>query len=240
MDKTTAAGSPLRQRTIEDMRMRKLESRTQQGYIRAVRKLAEFLKRSPDTATVEDLRNFQLHLVDTGTSPITFNATLTGLEFFFDTTLGRGELMARMQPVKLPRTVPLVLSMQEAAALIAAARNIKHRAALSVAYGSGLRASEDCRLKGPLTPPRFHAQQAEVPGQRGADGIEVGQVAQSAVQQQQQSWLGGIGLGLVVDLGIADTQVRAGGVGEGFRCVWHRNSQQGNQQGAGVTLTGAC
>ena len=147
MDTSTRAGTPLRQRMIEDMRMRKLEPRTQEAYIRAVRKLTEFLKRSPDTATVEDLRNFQLHLVDTGTSPITLNATLTGLKFFFDITLGRGELMARMQPVKLPRTVPVVLSMQEAAALIAAARNIKHQAALSVAYGSGLRASEVCRLK---------------------------------------------------------------------------------------------
>ena len=147
MDTTTRAGTPLRQRMIEDMRMRKLEPRTQEAYIRAVRKLTVFLQRSPDTATVEDLRNFQLHLVDTGTSPITLNATLTGLKFFFDITLGRGELMARMQPVKLPRTVPVVLSMQEAASLIAAARNIKHQAALSVAYGAGLRASEVCRLK---------------------------------------------------------------------------------------------
>jgi len=112
MDTTTRAGSPLRRRMIEDMRMRKLEPRTQEAYIRAVRTLTEFLKRSPDTATVEDLRNLQLHLVDSGTSPITLNATLTGLKFFFDTILGRGELMARMQPVKLPRTVPVVLSMQ--------------------------------------------------------------------------------------------------------------------------------
>ncbi len=147
MDTTTRAGAPLRQRMIEDMRMRKLEPKTQDAYVRAVRKLTVFLQRSPDTATVEDLRNFQLHLVDTGTSPITLNATLSGLKFFFDTTLGRGELMARMQPVKMPRTVPVVLSVQEAAALIAAARNIKHQAALSVAYGSGLRASEVCRLK---------------------------------------------------------------------------------------------
>lgn len=147
MDTTARTGTPLRQRMIKDMRMRKLEPRTQEAYIRAVRKLTEYLKGAPDTATVEDLRNFQLHLVDSGTSPITLNATLTGLKFFFDTTLGRGELMARMQPVKLPRTVPVVLSMQEAATLIAAARNIKHQAALSVAYGSGLRASEVCRLK---------------------------------------------------------------------------------------------
>jgi integrase/recombinase XerD len=139
MDTTTHAGSPLRHRMIEDMRMRKLEPRTQEAYIRAVRKLTVFLKRSPDTATVEDLRNFQLHLVDAGTSAVTLNATLTGLKFFFDITLGRIELMAR--------TMPVVLSMQEAAALIAAARNIKHQAALSVAYGAGLRASEVCRLK---------------------------------------------------------------------------------------------
>jgi site-specific recombinase XerD len=147
MDTTTRNGTALRQRMIDDMRMRKLEPRTQEAYVRAVRKLAGYLKRSPDTASVEELRSFQLHLVDTGTSPITLNATLTGLKFFFDITLGRGELMARMQPVKLPRTVPVVLSMQEAAALIAAARNIKHQAALSVAYGAGLRASEVCRLK---------------------------------------------------------------------------------------------
>ena len=96
MDTTARTGTPLRQRMVEDMRMRKLEPRTQEAYIRAVRKLTEFLKRSPDTATVEDLRNFQLHLVDSGTSPVTLNATLTGLKFFFDTTLGRGELMARI------------------------------------------------------------------------------------------------------------------------------------------------
>ena len=147
MDTTTRTGTPLRQRMLEDMRMRKLEDKTQQAYIRAVRKLTFYLKRPPDTATVEDLRNFQLQLVDSGTSPITLNATLSGLRFFFDITLGRVELMARMQPVKLPRTVPVVLSMQEAAGLIAAARNIKHQAALSVAYGAGLRANEVCRLK---------------------------------------------------------------------------------------------
>ena len=147
MDTTTHTGTPLRQRMTEDMRMRKLEDKTQQAYIRAVRKLTVYLERSPDTATVEDLRNFQLHLVDSGTSPITLNATLSGLRFFFDITLGPVELMARMQPVKLPRTVPVVLSTQEATQLIAAAHNVKHQAALSVAYGAGLRANEVCRLK---------------------------------------------------------------------------------------------
>ena len=75
--------SPLRQRMIDDMRMRKLELKTRTAYLRAVTKLATFLKRSPDAATVEDLRRFQLYLVDQGTSPIMINATICGLKFFF-------------------------------------------------------------------------------------------------------------------------------------------------------------
>jgi integrase/recombinase XerD len=147
MDTITSAVTPLRQRMLEDMRMRKLEPRTQEAYIRAVRKLAAWLHRSPDTASVEDLRNFQLHLVDEGTSPMTLNVTLTGLRFFFDVTLERLELMARMHPVKLPHKLPVVLSPQEVSRLIAAASNVKHQAALSVAYGAGLRASEVIHLK---------------------------------------------------------------------------------------------
>ncbi len=147
MKPTMPAVSPLRQRMIEDMRMRKLNRHTQEGYIRAVRKFTQYLGRSPDTATVEDLRNFQLHLVDHGVSPITLNATITGLKFFFDVTLGRIELMARMQPVHVPRTLPIILSREEAGRLIAAAKNLKHQTVLSVAYGTGLRASEVVALK---------------------------------------------------------------------------------------------
>ena len=147
MDSPTQATTLLRQRMIEDMRMRKLNPHTQDGYIRAVRKFTKYLGRSPDTATVEDLRNFQLHLVDHGISPVTLNATITGLKFFFDITLNRGELMARMQPVHVPRTLPVILSREEAGRLIAAARNLKHQTVLSVAYGTGLRASEVVALK---------------------------------------------------------------------------------------------
>ena len=147
MDTTTHSGTPLRQRMIDDMRMRKMAEHTQDGYIRAVRKLAAFLGRSPDTATVEDLRRFQLHLVDSGTGPVTINATITGLKFFFDITLSQPELMAKMQHVRVPRTLPVVLSREEAARLIAAAPNLKHQAALSVAYGAGLRVSEVVSLK---------------------------------------------------------------------------------------------
>jgi integrase/recombinase XerD len=147
MDSTTRTGTPLRQRMLDDMRMRKMAEHTQEGYIRAVRKLAAFLKRSPDSASVEDLRRFQLHLVDSGSGPVTINATITGLKFFFDITLSQPELMAKMQHVRVPRTLPVVLSREEAARLIAAAPNLKHQAALSVAYGAGLRASEVISLK---------------------------------------------------------------------------------------------
>jgi site-specific recombinase XerD len=147
MESSSQAITPLRQRMIDDMRMRKFSPKTQAGYIRAVRKLAGFLGRSPDTATIEDLRRFQLHMVDTGTSPITLNATIIGLKFFFDITLGRGELMAKMQPVRVPRTLPVVLSREEVGRLIAAAPGLKYQTALSIAYGTGLRASEVMRLK---------------------------------------------------------------------------------------------
>ena len=132
---------------LDDMRMRKLEPKTQAGYLRAVRHLAAFLKGSPDTATVEDLRRFQLHMVDRGTSPITLNATITGLKFFFDVTLDRGDLMAKMQPVRVPQKLPVVLSRADVAGLIAAAPNLKSQTALSIAYGAGLRASEVIALK---------------------------------------------------------------------------------------------
>ena len=139
--------TPLRQRMLDDMRMRKLAPKTQSHYIRAVRQFALYLGRSPDTAAIEDLRNYQLYLVDHGVSPISLNAAITGLKFFFDVTLDHAELMAKMQPVRLPRNLPVVLSREEVARLIAAAGNLKHQTALAVAYGAGLRASEVISLK---------------------------------------------------------------------------------------------
>ncbi len=139
----------MRQRMIDDMRMRKLSETTQSHYIRwvEVEWFAAYIGRSPDTATVEDLRGYQLHLVDSGTSPISLTAAVTALKFFFEVTLNQGELMAKMQPVRVPRTLPVVLSRDEAARLIAAARNLKAQTAPSVAYGTGLWASEVVALK---------------------------------------------------------------------------------------------
>jgi integrase/recombinase XerD len=147
MSESNQAVSPLRQRMIDDMRMRKLAPKTQSHYLRAVREFARFLRQSPDVATVDDLRRYQLYLVDQGTLPGTLNAAITGLKFFFDITLDRGEVMGKMQPVYLPRKLPIILSVEEVTRLIAAAGNLKHQTALSVAYGAGLRVSEVVALK---------------------------------------------------------------------------------------------
>lgn len=139
--------SPLRQRMLEEMWMRQLAPKTRDAYIRAVLHFTRFLGRSPDTATAEDLRRYQLHCVDQGISAITLNATITGLKFLFEATLGQPELMAKMHPVRMSRTLPIILSREEVSRLLDAAKNLKHQTALSVAYGAGLRVSEVTALK---------------------------------------------------------------------------------------------
>ena len=147
MTATNPAVSPLRQRMIDDMRMRKFGEKTQLDYVRAVRNFTKYLKRSPDTARVEDLRNYQLHLVDHGISPASLNSAISGLKFFFNVTLDRGDLVAKLQPVHMPRKLPVILSREEVGRLIAAAGNLKHQTALALAYGTGLRVNEVVTLK---------------------------------------------------------------------------------------------
>jgi site-specific recombinase XerD len=147
MTQNTKPISRLRQRLIDDMTLRKLSPKTQTSYIRVVFKFTRFLDRSPDTATAEDLRCYQLRLVKDGISSISLNATITALRFFFQVTLDRGDAMVKMSPVRVPRTLPVVLSREEVARLIESAGNLKYQAALSVAYGAGLRASEVVSLK---------------------------------------------------------------------------------------------
>jgi integrase/recombinase XerD len=139
--------SPLRQRMIDDMTMRKLSPKTQAGYLRAVIKFTLFFGRSPDLASPEDLRRFQLQQVEAGVSSTTINATITGLRFLFDVTLERPSALKRMSRVRKPQKLPQVLSVEEVERLLAGASNPKHRAALAVAYGTGLRASEVAHLK---------------------------------------------------------------------------------------------
>jgi integrase/recombinase XerD len=144
---TEAPISPLRRRMIEDMTMRKFAPRTQEGYIRAVKGFSAFLGASPDTASFEDLRRYQLHLVSTGTAAPTINHTTTARRFLFMVTLRRPELVAYLPFVREPRRLPVVLSPEEGARLLNAAPGLKYKAALSIAYGAGLRACEIISLK---------------------------------------------------------------------------------------------
>jgi integrase/recombinase XerD len=145
---TDEAVSPLRRRMIEeDMTIRKLAPRTQQGYIRTIRNLAVFLGRSPDTASPEDIRRFQLHLAAHGAGPPILNHTLSALRFFFKVTLKRHDIIEHTTFIRQPRKLPVVLSAEEVARLLNAAPGLKYKAALSVAYGAGLRAAEVVSLK---------------------------------------------------------------------------------------------
>jgi integrase/recombinase XerD len=146
MTHNTKPISPLRQRMLEDMTLRKLSPQTQAAYIRAVKNFTRFLGRSPDTASAEDLRQYQLRLVEQGISSGNLNATITGLKFFFETTLEHPEVMAKMSHVYEPRKLPVILSIEEVTRLLQSAGGPKYQAALGVAYGAGLRANEVVHL----------------------------------------------------------------------------------------------
>ena len=144
---TNRSISPLRRRMIEDMRIRGFTAATQGGYIRAVRDFTAFLGRAPDEAGAEDLRRYQLHMRSEGASSTSMNATVSALRFFFGVTLRRDDAEVGMTTVREPRKLAVVLSPQEVARLLDAAPGLKYRAALSVAYGAGLRACEVVQLK---------------------------------------------------------------------------------------------
>jgi site-specific recombinase XerD len=146
---TDQAISPLRRRMIEDMTIRNLSPKTQQGYIRIVKGFAAFLGRSPDTASAEDVRRYQAHLAASRVGVPTRNHTVSALRFLFKVTLGRGDIDSHIRIAREPRKLPVVLSPEEVARLLDAApgRGLKYKAALSVAYGAGLRVSEVVALK---------------------------------------------------------------------------------------------
>ncbi len=145
--KTPNAVSPLRQRMIEDMISRQLAKGTQIGHIRAAKRFAGWLQRSPDTATVDEVRAFQLHLMETGTSIQTRNRTMTGLRFLFRVTMRRLDLANEIHHIKEPTRIPQILSGEEAARLLSMAGNLQARVLLSIGYGAGLRVSEAVKLK---------------------------------------------------------------------------------------------
>jgi len=144
---STVTVSPLRQRMIEDMNARKLCAGTQRGHIHSCRRFAAFLKQSPDTATAEDIRRFQLHLSETGVSICNRNRIMTGLRFLLRVTLRRLDLAAEIYHIREPQKIPLVMSQDETRRLLAVASSLKARTLLSLGYGCGLRAGEVVRLK---------------------------------------------------------------------------------------------
>jgi integrase/recombinase XerD len=139
--------SPLRRRMIEDMNVRNFVEKTRNDYIRHVKSFTALLGRSPDTATAEDLRRFQLHQTETGVRAPSINGAVAALRFFFTVTLDRPEMARYLTFVREPRKIPLVLSPEEVARLLEAAPGPKYKAALSAAYGAGLRVSEVVALK---------------------------------------------------------------------------------------------
>jgi integrase/recombinase XerD len=143
------AVSPLRRRMIEDMSVRKFTEKTQHDYIRHVEQFAKFLGRSPDTATGEDLRRYQVHQTESGVQAPTVNTSAVALRFLFTVTLGRANLATQLARVHYPRRLPRVLSPEDVGRVIEAAPGpgLKYKAALSVAYGAGLRAAEVAGLK---------------------------------------------------------------------------------------------
>jgi integrase/recombinase XerD len=147
MSQPQHAVSPLRQRMIEDMNVRKLTEKTQSAYLRGVIKLAAFLKFSPDQATAEDLRRFFVYLSDHGASQATINATISGLRFFFGYTCDNPKVVRKLKGVMLPKKIPVILTPEEVSRLIAATSKAKYRAAFALGYGAGLRINEICHLK---------------------------------------------------------------------------------------------
>jgi integrase/recombinase XerD len=137
----------LRQRMIEDMTVRGLSAKTQHDYLRVVTRFAAFLGRSPMTATAEDVRRFQVEQREAGMPAPAMNSHVAALRFFFTTTVDRPDLSRRLIRTPYPRKLPTVLSPDEVARLLAATTCIKHRAALAVAYGAGLRVAEVAALK---------------------------------------------------------------------------------------------
>ncbi len=139
--------SALRARMIEDMTVRGFSEKTRQDYIRNVQAFAAFMGRSPDMATAEDLRLFQLHQTQSGMQPPSINSAVSALRFFFTVTLDRPDLARRLTVVRLPRRLPAVLSVEEVTLLLQAAPGPKYKAALATAYGAGLRVSEVVALR---------------------------------------------------------------------------------------------
>ena len=129
--------------------MRGMSDKRQKSHIWAIKDFAIFLGHSPDTATQEELRAYQIHLTDSGVTPTAYNSRIGELRFFFSMICGREEMKQFMQFKTLPRKLPVVFSVEEVSDVLTAASGprLKYRAAQGISYGVGLRAAEVCNLK---------------------------------------------------------------------------------------------
>ena len=137
----------LRQRLIEDLQVRNYSPRTVEAYVAAVAKVAKHFQRSPDQLTNEDVRAFQVHLLNAKASWSQFNQIVSGLRFFFRTTLARPGVVEMLPYGKRPKRLPTVLSVEEVAQLLETARPGRERVLLQTAYACGLRISEVLNLQ---------------------------------------------------------------------------------------------
>jgi integrase/recombinase XerD len=139
--------SPLRQRMIEDMKIRNLALATQRSYINAVVRFSGHFRCPPQRLGLEQVRAYQVALVKGGISWSGLNQVVCALRFFYGVTLGRGELPEHIPHAKEPRKLPVVLSTDEVVRFLQSVRGLQNRVALTTAYAAGLRVSEVARLK---------------------------------------------------------------------------------------------
>ena len=139
--------SPLRRRMIEDMTVRNLSPATQRSYLHAVSRFSRYFGHSPHRLGLEDVREYQVHLVANGISWPALNQTVCALRFFYGVTLGHNEIPERIPYARNPRRLPEVLGADEVVRFLEAVPGLKTRTALTTAYAAGLRASETVGLK---------------------------------------------------------------------------------------------
>lgn len=141
--------SDLRRRMLQDMTNRNFGDKTRHDYIKHVETLARFIGRSPDTVTADELRRFQADQIDHGAQPPKMNSQASALRFFLTITCGRSDLAQQLARTHYPRRLPRVVPADDIVRLLEAAPGpgLKYKAALSVAYGSGLRGGEVVMLR---------------------------------------------------------------------------------------------
>ena len=139
--------TPLRRRMIEDLKIRNRSPRTIEVYIRLVARFAAFHRRSPEHLGPEDVRSYQVHLLERGTSWSWFNVTVCALRFLYRVTLKRDWPLERLPYGKRGRRLPCVLGQEEVLRFLGAVRSPVCRMALATAYASGLRVSEVAALR---------------------------------------------------------------------------------------------